>query len=254
MLEFPKMDPQSDRSSRFPFRDAAGQGAIVFDPARLRQAGPELFDPDQAALGSQPVHSRGGRGAAWFVSVQGHPAVLRHYRRGGWMARLSKTGYLWQGEASVRSFAEFRLMQGLNALDLPVPLPLAACYRRQGAIYRAAILVDRIAGANSFAAAVAAGPDAAPWKEVGAAIARCHARGAHHADLNANNVLLDRHGRAWLIDWDKGRMESAPGSWCKQVLARLQRSLRKECPGVPAADIELGMQRLRVAHDRELAA
>lgn len=248
------MDPQLASNRRFPFRDAEGQGAIVFDPARLRQAEPELFSPAGYEPTAEPVHARGGRGAAWFVLVHGIPAVLRHYRRGGWMARLSPDAYVWQGEMKVRSVAEFGLMQGLCAQGLPVPAPIAACYHRRGPFYRAAILVQRVAGAGSFAAAVAANVDAAPWKEVGIAIARCHAHGAHHADLNANNVLLDRQGRAWLIDWDKGRLESGPGAWCHQVLARLHRSLRKECAGVSSADLDQGMQRLRVAHDRELAA
>ena len=248
------MDAQLASGSRFPFRDAEGQGAIVFDPARLSQAGPELFDAGNPALGAEPVHARGGRGAAWFVGAHGIPAVLRHYRRGGWMARFSRDAYLWQGEAQVRSFAEFTLMRALNGQGLPVPAPLAACYRRGGPFYRAAILVERIGGATSFASAVAAHADSAPWKEAGIAIARCHLRGAHHADLNANNLLLDRQARAWLIDWDKGRLESGPGAWCVRVLARLHRSLRKECPGVAAADIEQGMQRLRAAHERELGA
>ncbi len=248
------MNAQLASGSRFPFRDAEGQGAIVFDPARLRQAEPELFAPASYDPAAEPVQARGGRGAAWFVLAHGLPAVLRHYRRGGWMARLSQDAYLWQGEARVRSFAEFGLMQALCAQGLPVPAPIAACYRRRGPIYRAAILVERIAGTSSFAAAVAGNVDAAPWKDVGVAIARCHARGAHHADLNANNLLLDRQGHVWLIDWDKGRLESGPGAWCHKVLARLQRSLRKECPGVASTDLEQGMQRLRVAHDRELRA
>ena len=254
MLEFPRMDAQLALGSRIPFRHAEGQGAIVFDPARLRQAGPELFDPATSSLGAELVHARGGRGAAWFVSAQGIPAVLRQYRRGGWMARLSQDAYVWPGEAQVRSFSEFALMQHLNALGLPVPAPLAACYQRRGLFYRAAILVERVAGASSFAAAVAANPDSAPWKEAGVAIGRCHLRGARHADLNANNLLLDRYARVYLIDWDKGRIEPRPGAWCERVLARLQRSLRKECPGVSAADLAQGMDRLRAAHDRELKA
>lgn len=252
MLEFPSMCAQLASGSHFPFRDAKGQGAIVFDPARLRQAEPELFDPAAPAMAAQPVHARGGRGAAWFVAVHGLSAVLRHNRRGGWMARFSEDAYFWQGESRVRSFLEFELLRHLHGQGLPVPAPLAACYWKRGPCYRAAILVERIPGARSFAAEVAAAPQAAAWKEAGIAIARCHAHGAHHADLNANNLLLDKQGRVWLIDWDKGRLESGRGAWCAKVLARLQRSLRKECPTVPDAEIEEGMQRLRVAHDREL--
>jgi len=58
----------------------------------------------------------------------------------------------------------------------------------------------------------------------------------------------------YLIDWDKGRIESSPGEWCGRVLDRLQRSLLKECKNMPRASIEAGMIQLREAHDRELAA
>jgi tRNA A-37 threonylcarbamoyl transferase component Bud32 len=109
-----------------------------------------------------------------------------------------------------------------------------------------------VAGARSFVDAVNAGD--APWATVGAAIGRCHRERAHHADLNANNILLDREQQAWLIDWDRGHIEASRGAWMRRVLERLQRSLLKECATVPAARLEEGMAQLRAAHDRELAA
>jgi 3-deoxy-D-manno-octulosonic acid kinase len=231
------------------FRDPDGEGSIVFDPARLRQATRALFDPASHGDAARPVQGRGGRGAAWFVDGEFGAGVLRHYRRGGWAARASRDGYLWQGEARVRSFAEFRLLRRLQAFGLPVPAPIAAFYLRRGWRYRAAILVERIPGARSMASAVTAG--AAPWGAIGAAIAACHRHGAHHADLNANNILLDREDRPWLIDWDRGRIEAA-GAWQGRVLDRLQRSLAKECATVPAARLADGMAQLRLAHDAGL--
>ncbi|MEO8161794.1 MAG: lipopolysaccharide kinase InaA family protein, partial [Arenimonas sp.] len=92
----------------------------------------------------------------------------------------------------------------------------------------------------------------APWSAIGAAIAACHGGGAHHVDLNANNILLDRGGRPWLIDWDRGRMEAGPGDWTARVLDRLERSLLKECAAAPAERLREGMAQLRAAHAREL--
>ena len=92
----------------------------------------------------------------------------------------------------------------------------------------------------------------APWEAAGRAIAACHRRGAHHADLNANNLLVDAGGAVHLIDWDKGRIESGAGAWCERVLARLERSLRKECADVVASVLDAGMARLRSAHARGL--
>ena len=248
MLEFPGMDALPASGSRIPFRDAGGEGAIVFDPARVRQAGPALFEPPVGNLAPK------GRGHAWFVDGDYGAAVLKHYRRGGAMARLSRASYLWLGERRVRAIAEFALLGRLRSLGLPVPAPLAASYRRRGLAYRAALLVERIQPAASFADIVCRQPEAAPWDRVGTAIGRCHARGARHADLNANNVLIDGAGVAWIIDWDKGCIERGPGDWCAGVLDRLERSLRKECAGVPAAALAEGMRALRIAHDRAVAA
>ena len=59
-------------------------------------------------------------------------AVLRHYRRGGALARLLGDRYWWQRAELTRPFAEFRLLQRLQAMRLPAPEPLAARYRRAG--------------------------------------------------------------------------------------------------------------------------
>lgn len=238
--------------SRQSFRDADGQAAIVFDVTRLRQADPALFDPASYGEDAEPVTGSGGRGSAWFVRGEFGAGVLRHYRRGGWAARASQDSYLWHGEDKARSFAEFRLLQALRKLGLPVPAPIAAYYRRRDWRYRAAILIGRIDDARSFATAVAADPEAAPWTSVGLTIARFHRSRARHADLNANNILLDRGDQAWLIDWDKGELGAPPGAWCQRVLARLQRSLRKECKLLSGEQLTAGMDRLRSAHDAVL--
>jgi 3-deoxy-D-manno-octulosonic acid kinase len=242
------MDAPPASGSRIPFRDADGQGAIVFDPARVRQASLALFEPPPGGVAPR------GRGEAWFVDGEFGAAVLKRYRRGGAVARLSRASYLWLGEARVRSVAEFALLRRLRLLGLPVPAPLAACYRRRGPLYRASLLVERIQPAASFAERVLEQGADAPWQRVGAAIGRCHARGARHADLNAHNLLLDGSGAAWLIDWDKGRLEPGPGDWCVAVLDRLERSLRKDCSAVPEGVRAEGMRELRIAHDRALAA
>lgn len=246
------IETASDR--RQPFREKRGQGVIVFDPMRLGQVTPALFDPASYGANAQPVQGQGGRGAAWFVRGGFGEGVLRHYRRGGWMARFSEDAYFWLGERRARSFSEFALLQRMYRAGLPVPAPIAATYLRRGWYYRAAIVVERIAGARSFAELVDADGAGAPWTAVGAAIAACHRFRAHHADLNAHNILVG-HGRpAYLIDWDKGRIEPAIGAWCERALDRLERSLRKSCKASAANDITDGMKILRAAHRTELQA
>src|SRR5687768_13595141 len=87
------------------FRDARGEGGILFDRTRLRQADWSTFDPARYA-GAEPVDGAGGRGSAWFVEAESGPAVIKRYLRGGWMASLSEDAYLWLGEDAVRSRRE----------------------------------------------------------------------------------------------------------------------------------------------------
>ncbi len=235
------------------FPGPAGEITIVFDPVRLPQADPALFDPAHYGASARSVDGAGGRGAAWFVDAPFGAVVLRQYLRGGWMARISRDAFLWRGERSGRSFREFDLLRRLRAMGLPVPAAVAAAQRRQGWRYRAAILVERIPGVESFSARVCKLGASAPWEAAGRAIAACHRRGAHHADLNANNLLVGPDGVLHLIDWDKGRIEQrGSGAWCERVLSRLERSLRKECAELPPELITAGMVCLRSAHDRAL--
>jgi 3-deoxy-D-manno-octulosonic acid kinase len=178
-----------------------------------------------------------GRGAAWFVSTGAHRWVLRHFRRGGCIARVSPDRYIWTGEARVRAFAEWRMLAALSGLGLPVPKPIAARYRRTGFRYRCDLITQRIPDADTLSAVLAAAPISEPvWRGIGAAIARLHRAGADHADLNAHNILLDRHGAFSVIDFDRGRLRQARrgrSAWMQSNLRRLRRSLEKIARDLP---------------------
>lgn len=207
------------------FRDASGAGAIVFDPGLLPRIDVSLFDPQAETNEAKPV-SVGGRGAAWFVRTQAGEAVLRHYRRGGLAAKVSRATYLWQGAQRTRGFREFHLLQELRERGLPVPTPFAAAYWRAGTGYRAALLMRRLVDTRSMGALLDLGQDV-PWRDIGGCIARFHRAGACHADLNVDNVLMDADGSCWLIDFDRGVLRAPALGWQCANIARLRRSLRK---------------------------
>jgi 3-deoxy-D-manno-octulosonic acid kinase len=204
-------------------------GAIVFDAAAIAQErfDPDWFEPEHWRAQDKVAGTRGGRGTALLVAAPFGESVLRHYRRGGMVARLLGDRYLWKSAEGTRSFAEFRLLATLREKGLNVPSPVAARYRRRGAWYRADILTRRIDKATTLAERIAVGDvDANVAAAVGAQIARFHAQGVFHADLNAHNVLLNDAG-VWLIDFDRGALRAPARAWQQANMARLRRSLLK---------------------------
>jgi 3-deoxy-D-manno-octulosonic acid kinase len=204
-------------------------GGILYDASRLRKPAAELFDTAywRALGGLQEL--AGGRASVAIVTAGEERWVLRHYRRGGFMARISHDSYLWLGEARTRSFAEWRLLAELRRRGLPVPAPIAARYVRGLLTYRADLITEHLPDSRTLADAITGAQlPREQWSSVGQTLAAFHREGVHHADLNAHNIMVEHAvaPRVYLLDFDRGRIEPR-GSWEQDVLARLRRSLEK---------------------------
>lgn len=215
-----------------------GRFALMFDAERWPQLSEHQFNAS-GYTNAQAVAGQGGRGSAWFVPTPAGDAVLKHYLRGGLLAKFVHENYFYRGAAHSRGFKEFALLQKLSTLGLPVPKPLAAFCQRGLFSYRAALVTERLQNVYSLVSAVQ--KSNAPWQALGETLARFHKAGAHHSDLNANNILLNQQDEVFIIDWDKCALETAPGAWCEKVLARLQRSLLKECKLADPAQLQHGV-------------
>ena len=79
-----------------------------------------------------------------------------------------------------------------------------------------------------------------------------HHAGVEHADLNANNLLVDPLGRVWIIDFDRGVRRTPESGWREANLRRLARSLAKLSRG-GSQDWERGFARLRAAYEHAFA-
>jgi 3-deoxy-D-manno-octulosonic acid kinase len=210
---------------------ATAKGVMLADPNGLGNVPASevesLFDPKYWAARGELAAVSAGRGSAWFVGSAANAWVLRHYRRGGLIARISEDRYVWSGEERVRAFAEWRLLEALAQRGLPVPKPIAAWYVRQGLTYRCDLITRRIAHAEALSAVLASSALApGSWRAIGEVVARLHASGVDHADLNAHNILLDDQDGVSVIDFDRGRLRT-PGTWSAGNLRRLHRSLAK---------------------------
>jgi len=186
------------------------------------------FDIDQYQRQGAVVGQASGRGVAYFVKRTSMECVLRHYRRGGLMAKLSRDKYWWTGLYRTRAFREWLLMAKLKQRELPVPNVIGARVIRHGLWYSADLLTERIANSASLSGLLMYQElQEEQWRKVGAVLRRFHQRGVYHADLNAHNILWTDGDDVYLVDFDKGKLRSTQRSWQLANLDRLHRSLNK---------------------------
>ena len=228
-------------------RLAIDRGAILYDPRRVSDAGPWIFDAEHWRARGALRELAAGRGSIQLIEDGSRSWVLRRYLRGGFAARFARDRYLWLGEARTRSFRELRLLATLQGLGLPVPPPVAGRYLRHGLAYGAELVTERLSGARSMEAVLAAGEmNDARWAAIGRCLRHFHDAGVQHADLNARNIMLGPRLEVWVLDFDRGRLRR-PGPWSRFALDRLARSLAK---GEGARhDWQPGFRILRLAHD-----
>lgn len=203
-----------------------GAATVWFDPVRVTDPAAPLFEPPADA--SVALATGSGRGQAHRIALAQGEGVLRHYRRGGLMARLSDDRYRQVPAERGRAMAEYALLRRMRTWGLPVPAPVAARQVCHGLTYSADIVVALIPDTRNVAQALTAAPlSSQAWRTLGAAIRRLHNHQVFHSDLNCHNLLLDAQGRAWIVDFDKCAVQAGQ-DWKAQNLERLRRSLRKE--------------------------
>jgi len=210
---------------------------LLYDGELLK--GPEagLLNRDifQQATEYQII-TTGGRGQAWFIEIDGLSTVYRRYMRGGLIARVNQQTYISPSLENTRSFKEWRMLQWMREKGLPVPRPVAASVCRWplrfSPFYHAQILVERIPNVQTLDQVLSLRPlKIEEWHSIGQCICRFHREGIYHADLNANNILIDAESVVYLIDFDRGEMRSSlqkNTQWMQDNLLRLKRSLLKQ--------------------------
>jgi 3-deoxy-D-manno-octulosonic acid kinase len=221
-------------SAAAPMELRRGNEYLLYDGSIITAPESSFFDPDHWESRRAVLGAAAGRGQVCIFRYGESEYVLRHYRRGGLVARLSDDRYVWTGLARTRAWREWHLLAWMHERGLAVPRPIAARVRRHGLFYTADLVTLRLPRVWTLADLL--GRWALPeetWRELGAAIARLHAAGVRHADLNARNILLDDGGKVFLLDFDQARRMPGRGRWQQSNLERLRRSLDK----FAAADI-----------------
>lgn len=181
-----------------------------------------------------------GRGAVYSVPAPASGPdvrtrwVVRHYYRGGAVARWLHDRYLSVGKP--RPLAEACAAHEARERGIYTPAAVAGAVYPAGAFYRADLVTEEIPDAADLAAVIFGdGPtrlDAdACLTAAGRLVRSLERSGLFHPDLNAKNVVLrpaEDGLQAWLVDLDRCcvREKGVPAP-AQAMRQRLERSLRK---------------------------
>lgn len=186
--------------------------------------------------------------------------AVRHYRRGGAVARILGDRYLRVG--TPRPIRELRASEAVRARRVPTPRVVAAAVYDAGLFYRGDLVTAFIPDAVELAG-VLFDPERRgvsgtlerrdALKEAGILIRRMSRAGVRHRDLNARNVLLEWSGHApdaHVLDLDRCRLVEGPdpegAGAMRDRLVRSIRKLEKESKlEVPAGDLKVLDEALR---------
>jgi 3-deoxy-D-manno-octulosonic acid kinase len=189
------------------------------------------------AAAQHDARSMRGRGAAYAVLTGEGAWVVRHYRRGGMVARLLADRYLKLGTG--RPLTELHASSLARARGVRTPEVVAAIVYGAGPLlYRGDLATRLVPGGQDLADAVlgrgrgAMDERAAAWRAAGELLRDAFAGGVIHADLNMRNILVQSTPDgtvAHLIDLDRAVIgETAAGDAVRRrMLARLHRSRAK---------------------------
>lgn len=211
-----------------------GNDIVAYNKSLFSEFPVDLFSPEFLSSDPSLRYKRllsadiKGRGGLHLFTYHDQSLVLRHYYRGGTVAKFINDAYLWRSLHKTRAMGELQALLVLQRLNLPVPAPVAAHVRRRGLIYRADIITRLIPRSQSLSSRLTENRlPVETWRKIGVVIRQFHDKNCNHADLNAHNILLDEKERVFLIDFDKAVIGRNTSASQKNNIARLQRSLLK---------------------------
>ena len=204
------------------------QSIILYDDRLMNEIDENIFETNFWKMDKEAQPQSMGRGTVYFVKIQSQPCVLKHYNRGGLVAKLTLDKYLWMGEHNTRSFKEWRLLNDMVKKRLPVPAPVAARYVRNGIYYKADIITREIPDIESLSDKLLGNSMTEQlWENIGECIAKFHNHGVFHMDLNVENIQIDQNNQVFLLDFDKGKVSEPLRRLSDSNLMRLKRSIAK---------------------------
>lgn len=177
------------------------------------------------------THTAEGRGLVYFFTLKDKNLVLRHYKRGGLVAKISNDSFLFSSIALTRCYKELEVLQHLRNNKVNVPRPIAGKVSRRGLFYKADIITELVPNAIELHELLQCEAlTAATWQAIGLQIQKMHKAQVFHGDINVKNIMLTKQSSPaiiHLLDFDKCDIKHGNG-WKNANLLRFKRSLLKQ--------------------------
>ena len=169
-----------------------------------------------------------GRGSVSFFTHADASMVHKHYLRGGLVSKLIFDQYLWLKLELTRSFVEFRALEEMSQLGLPVPRPIAARVKRSGISYTADLITEKLDNTKTLGDCLYdQSVSEQIFSTIGETIANFHETGCYHPDLNVENILIDESQKVFLLDFDRWKRKEESKRLGVTNIERLKSSIRK---------------------------
>ncbi len=169
-----------------------------------------------------------GRAPVNFKEVQKiGPVVIKAYLRGGLMGTFNRRTYLRWGKT--RCEVEFELLNTVRGLGVPTPEPVAYAHTK-GWRYQAWLITKKIENRGTLARYCLKKQDDIPavMRDIARQVSLLIDHKILHVDLHPGNVIVNGEKRAYLLDFDKGRLFQGSKKRLRQrYLSRWRRAVSK---------------------------
>ena len=204
------------------------ENIIIYADDLIKDINEDFFEVNKWLQNQSTDVTDSGRGETIFFEYQNLKCVLKHYYRGGILGHFIRDRYLWTGIDGSRSIREFRRLEKLSAMGLPVPKPIGARVKKSGATYTADLITIEIENSKTLSELIIDDDvDNNVWKSIGKCLHLFNNKEIYHPDLNTNNILIDDELNVYLIDFDTSSRLHQKISSKRSTLDRFHRSLKK---------------------------
>ena len=158
---------------------------IQYDPDVFDNFSSKLFNIDYISKEGLIKSVTDGRGKALELQYENKSYFIKHYIRGGFVAKVSYDRYILRSLASTRAVKEYNLLNIMNEKGLPVPKAAALQIIMSRFTYKADLITRTIENEGTLYEFIKNKKmNNKLWDELGITLERFFQEHVYHSDLN----------------------------------------------------------------------